>query len=316
MYFLAKISVKYYMLNKKRLLALILLIAVCVSVPIMAAMRGAESNEQISQMTIISLWQVDSFEGGKGSRGQYLQNKAKKFFDDQNIYVTVTNLSADAVRANLSQGNIPDIISYGAGFYGLESYINAKDYAYRTWCNGAYCLITLDGNADFSDVNGDNTVINSGRDNLSDAAALFLNLSNAQRAQPTSAYVALINGKYKYLLGTQRDIFRFKTRGVTAYVKAVTAFNDLYQNISILTCDETKYTYCKDYINYVVENNGDADKVGMLAEGKKIYTDEMSALEGATYENVLKGLVSKDYRERIIEAVKNNDINLLKNLLK
>jgi hypothetical protein len=267
-------------------------------------------------MMQLDLWQVDSFEGGKGSRGQYLQNKANKLFEGKSIYVTVTNLSAEAVRANLSQGNVPDIISYGAGFYGLENYINAKDFAYKTWCNGGYCMISLDGSADFFDVKSDNTIINSGKDNLVGAAALLLGIGSATTAQSTSAYVQLINGKYKYLLGTQRDIYRFKTRGVTAYVKAVTQFNDLYQNISILTKDEVKYSTCKSFVEYVTTNNGDVDKVGMLAEGKKIYSDQMSVMEGVTYENVLKGVVSKEYHDSLTQAIKNNDINLLKNLLK
>jgi hypothetical protein len=132
MYFLGKRNVKYYMLSKKSVVCLILLVVVCVATPTLALMRKDESVDKNTQMVVLSLWQVDNFEGGKGSRGQYLQNKANNFFDGQNIYVNVTNLSADAVRANLQQGSVPDMISYGAGIYGLESYINARDGAFKT----------------------------------------------------------------------------------------------------------------------------------------------------------------------------------------
>jgi hypothetical protein len=177
-------------------------------------------------------------------------------------------------------------------------------------------LLSLDETADFSDVNETNTVINKGRDNLVDVAALFLNLSGADIDESTSAYVQLINGKYKYLLGTQRDIYRFKTRNVAFSVKVVECFNDLYQNISITTFDDTKYSACKNFIDYLVANNSDVDKIGMLAEGKQIYTNEMSKLQGITFENTLRGFVSLDFKEKLDQAIKNKDINLVKNLLK
>jgi hypothetical protein len=265
-------------------------------------------------MTVINIWQVDSFEGGKGSRAQYLQNKAEACFKDENCYATVTALSADAVRENLKSGTVPDLISYGAGFYGLESYINADNFLYKTWCRGGYCLLSIDG--DFSDVTSQNTVINVGKDNFAGISALLCGLDGATIDMPTSAYVKLINGEYKYLLGTQRDIYRFKTRGASIKIKPVTVYNDLYQNISILSKDSKKSKLCEEFINYLLENNSDLDKIGMISDDINIYTDEMKVMEGLTFDYKLNSFVSEAYMVQLNQAVKNKNVNLIKNLLK
>jgi hypothetical protein len=121
---------------KKRLLALFLLLIVCVVVPIMATLRCSGKMSESQDIQHLTIWQIDSFEGGKGSRASFLSNLSQKCFKGENCYVTVTALSSDAARENLKNDNLPDIISYGSGFYGLESYINATDFAYKTWCRG------------------------------------------------------------------------------------------------------------------------------------------------------------------------------------
>ena len=105
-----------------RFLLFLLCFAVIISVPIMATAKKT-GNANTDQMTVLTLWQIDGFEGGKGSRATYLQNLADKFSKNSGCYITVNSLSADAARLNLSKGNIPDLISYGAGMYGIESHI-------------------------------------------------------------------------------------------------------------------------------------------------------------------------------------------------
>ena len=110
-------------INKSKIakfLLFLLCFAVIITVPIMASMKKtgkADTNE----MTVLTLWQIDGFEGGKGSRATFLQNLADKFSKTSGCYITVNSLSSDAARLNLSKGNIPDLISYGAGIYGIES---------------------------------------------------------------------------------------------------------------------------------------------------------------------------------------------------
>ena len=275
------------------------------------AVRHNGGQASSTDKTVLTIWQIDSFEGGKGSRAGFLQKCGDGYSQEGGCYVSVVSLSADAARLNLSKGTVPDLISYGSGTYGIESYIDG----YSVWCYGGYCFLTLDTNSDFSDISNDNTVINEGKDNLSAAAALMCGVSGAEYGKTTGAYVKLLNGGAKYLLGTQRDIYRLKTRGASFSVKPVTEFNDLYQCISIVSKSANR-SRADGFIKYLLRKNSDINSLGMLAAGVSLYDDEMRAMEGLTYGCKLTSPVSKDMAKRLNTAISAGDINMLKNLLK
>ncbi|MGN0817734.1 MAG: hypothetical protein ACI4L9_02080 [Candidatus Coproplasma sp.] len=303
------------MFTKKRLFLIFLLAAIIVAAPIAAAFSRGESGASAQEMQVLTLWQIDSFEGGKGSRAQFLQDTADQLFKGERFYVTVNSISADAARKNIELGTCPDMISYGAGFYGIEELVNCSNFAYKVWCRGGYCLLTLDCQADFSDADAQNTVINGGKDNLVSICALFEGLNGAAVEKPTGAYVSLLNGKYKYLLGTQRDIFRLKTRGAQFITKPLTSFNDLYQNISILSGDK-KYAACKRFVDYLTSENVNVKKLGLFSDGVSLYDDELTAMENLTFSASLKSFVSARYYGEVAAAANSGDLNLLKSLLK
>lgn len=292
----------------------VLLAAIIIAAPLTAVNAGKTSAENNAEMAVLNVWQIDSFEGGRGSRSEYLKNVGTQFTKISSCYVKVTALTAAAARENLKAGTVPDLISYGAGTYGVENYITGKT-PYVCWCNGGYCFLTVDETADFSDITADNTVINRGTDNLYGAAALLCGINGATVEKSTGAYVSLINGKYKYLLGTQRDIFRLTTRGVAFKVKPVTEFNDLYQNISITAKDAKLQLQAQKFIDFLLSKSFDVTKVGLMADGLKIYDDAMSALEGLTYDCRLTSPVSEQTRKEIEQAIANGDIKMLKNFL-
>ncbi len=293
-------------------ICLALCLGICIAVPCIAFTknnsRAASSGEEI----VLRIWQIDSFEGGRGSRADFLQSVGNRYQEKVGSYVAVTSISADAARVNLTNGNIPDAISYGAGIYGIESYISS----YKTWCRGGYCFLSVDASADFSDVSSDNTVINEGKDNLAQAAALFCGVGDAKTEKSTRAYVSLINGEYKYLLGTQRDIFRLKTRGVSFAVKPITEFNDLYQNISVTASGE-RARLANGFIEYLLSSTDELNKIGMInLNATGLYDDEMRQLEGLSFEYKLNYPVSSNAKNEIEKVVVAGDINKLKSLLK
>ncbi len=301
---------------KKRTLILVaIIVLIIIAVPLLAFFQRKSAAADNIETQSISVWQIDGFEGGRGSRSQYLQNIGDKCFKDDKIYVSVTALSADAARLNLDQGKMPDIISYPAGFYGIEKYINKKDFAYKNWCRGGYCFLSIDENADFNDITVENTVINEGKDNLSEVAAILCWVGGAQKENPTNAYLNLLNGKYKYLLGTQRDIFRLKIRNATFSVKPVTQFNDLYQNISVLTLNNSKYEICKRYVNYLLDN-ANAAKLGLFGGNNEGTEEELKPLIDVKFDTVLNFPCNKEYIDDIKSATKNADLNKIKSLLK
>lgn len=314
-YFYGSYPIKYSMRiirrlkpNLTRIFCLILCIILTVAVPFLAY-RNADLTETENPMTVLHLWQIDSFEGGRGSRADYLQSIADDY--SENNYITVTSISADAARENLKKGTVPDLISYGAATYGIESYIRH----YECWAYGSYCLLTLEEDSEFSDVRADNTIINGGIDNLIGAVAVLYKLTGAPIDRPTGAYVKLIQGKYKYLLGTQRDLFRLKMRGLQFSVKPITVYNDLYQNISITTTDKKRSEIAENFIKFLLSSQNFTNKIGLMCKGIKLYDDEMSILEELSYDYVLSSPVSESYRNELESAISSADINLIKNLL-
>lgn len=312
MYFIGLLRIKYTMRKLARFIFACLCVC-AVAGGCVAAFVNYADGEEDDALQVLTLWQIDSFEGGRGSRAEYLRLLAQDFAKSANVYIEVTALSSDAARTNISAGVMPDIISYGAGFYGIESLVS-EGYG-KAWCRGAYCLIALSG-TDFSAVSPANTVINEGKDNLVSVAALFSGLQGADYAAPTSAYVSLISGEYDFLLGTQRDVIRLQTRGESFEVKPLTEFNDLYQYISVLTRDGEKAAVAEEYINYVLSHGESLTRIGMLCDGETLYSDEMHALEGVDFSYTVPAVVSSGAVTEIKKAARSGDINLLKSLLK
>ncbi|MDE6691368.1 MAG: hypothetical protein K2K04_05295, partial [Clostridia bacterium] len=187
--------------------------------------------------------------------------------------------------------------------------------AYKSWCRGGYCFLTIDENADFTDITPENTVINAGKDNLCGVAATMCGVGGARSEEPTNAYLKLLNGSYKYLFGTQRDIFRLKTRNATFSVKPVTQFNDLYQNISILTTNNSKYAECKRYVDYLFAHNN-VGKLGLFYGDNKDIDEELKPLCGVEFETVLNYPCKNDYIDLLKSAAQSGDVNKIKILLK
>lgn len=314
MYFYGDFTIQYYMLKITHIIRktvfFVLLFAIIITVPVLTLTgdSGRASEEGIPALT---LWQIDNFEGGKGSRASYLQNVADRYYKISGCYINVVSISVDAVKININNGNIPDIISYGAGITGIESIVEN----YICWCNGGYCFLSVTESSDFSDISAENTIINGGTGNFAKAAAILSGLNGANADKPTGAYVKLINGNYKYLLGTQRDIYRLKTRGVAFKIKPVTEFNDLYQNISISCKTQQKRKLAERFIDYLLGNN-DLSKLGLMCGGRKLYDDEMGAMEGLSYECKIISPISESTKNEITSAINECDKNKLKNLLK
>lgn len=295
-----------------RILLIIILVIASVAAPIAYGLIDKSEGEDDEDSVMLNVWQIDGFEGGKGSRKKHIESIAAKIFENQRTYVTVISISSEAARENINAGTVPDVISYPAGFYGIENIVKSDKTPYTVWCEGRYMLLTLDENSDFDDVESANTVINSGVVNAVDVTALFLGLENAVRVEPTVAYLKLLNGKYKYLLGTQRDIFRLETRNVSYKVKVVTEFNDLYQCASCLTSDANKV----DKVNRLIEalENSDVSALGLFSAKNEKVNEKLAGLK-CECGSMLKGFCSESYALSIKEAAKNLDLIKLKSII-
>ena len=112
------------------------------------------------------------------------------------------------------------------------------------------------------------------------------------------------------MLGTQRDVCRFQTRGVNVFSKALTAYSDLYQYIAVTTSDENKESLCGAFIDLLLS---DEIQEGLSDIG-------MYSLKDSVADNTLSAFVSKEglssAREAAAEALQSGEIKILKSYLK
>jgi hypothetical protein len=140
-------------------------------------------------------------------------------------------------------------------------------------------------------------------------------LDEAKVVDRTSVYVKLINGECKFLLGTQRDVFRLKTRGIDFSVQPLNLFSDLYQNISVTNvCNES--ALANNFIKFVLSKSEEITKLGLFYEGKKLYSDELQNFENLEIEYKLDFPVTESVYKNIKNYIAQKDINSLKKLLK
>ncbi|MBE7088218.1 MAG: hypothetical protein E7370_01655 [Clostridiales bacterium] len=295
------------MLKVKNIICLAMCLIICSTTLFFINFNNEADAEKIETI-VLNLWQIDNFEGGKGSRASFIKNIGEKYYNKSKVFIKVTAISAESARINLNNGVVPDIISYGAGMYGIEKYV----FDYQTWCYGAYCLLTLDNTADFLDINNQNCVINKGTGNFSSVAAAFCGLSEATFLQPTNAYLELINGKYKYLLGTQRDIFRLKTRETDFSYKIIDEFSDIFQNISVTAKDEMRKIYAKNFINFFINNLQNVSNLGLFNKKFANTEEELADFYKVEFKYSLKTAINKNFYDEILNCVNEKDLNKLK----
>lgn len=205
-----------------------------------------EQPAEASERRVITVWNVDTFEGGKGSRTAFLGRAARLAEKDrEGVYYFVTSYSAAGAARAMERGEVPDLLSFGVGmgdisaecrplgcdFAGGET---ARGCLAVPWCGGGYVLFSLD--ASFSEEG--KTAVSVGGSNLAAVAAALAGI-HGEELPSQDAYTAFLAGKYRYLLGTQRDRCRFAARGVTVYEKPLGGYCDLYQYIAVLSDDKS-----------------------------------------------------------------------------
>ena len=265
---------------------------------------------------ILRIWHIDTFEGGKGSRASFLESAARRFEKKNKKYLfMITTHTVSSAKIAIENGELPDALSFGTGgaicpesFLPLEKYNvpsarqDGKTLAVP-WGRGGYFLFTCEG--DFTDISAENTVILEGNFSLSKAAAAAESLPCATVRNSLSAYLDFVNGKYKYLLGTQRDVARLQTRGVQFTAKPMGQFCDIYQYFAVLAEDIAKYNACLDYLSLLLSESMQKDltKIGMLSPYNRIYDENNTPMRDAEQVQPVR-TVSAFLEEQSYEAMK------------
>lgn len=212
---------------------LLLAAAVIVFVP--------QKSKEAEARIVVRVWNIDTFEGGKGSRTAFLKSVARELQGE--AYYLVTSYTLEGALSAFAEGEAPDVLSFGVGlsefaerllplpysFAGGE--LGGKTIAYP-WCMGGYYLFSL------TDFEGEGrTALSVGGENLPAVAARLEGITG-EETESVAAYTGFLSGKYRYLLGTQRDVCRFQARGVSVQARPLTKYCDLYQYIGILSSEK------------------------------------------------------------------------------
>lgn len=225
-------------------------------------------NEKLkTSPVVLSVWHVDTFEGGKGSRANFLKKIANRFEKTQtNVTTLVSAMTKTGVETAFAEGRFPDVLSYGVGVS-----VNAEECV--CWCEGRYALYSLTEN--FQSVSTENTVVSVGGNNFPLAAAFWGGLTGELTAKDaTTAYVEFLGGKYAYLLGTQRDASRLETRGVSAYCQPIDGFSDLQQYVSVFGGENKKTANA--FVAYLLQEESQKllTEIGMFSPLYDVYPSD------------------------------------------
>ena len=230
--------------------------------------EGKTVKEQPHYKGIITLWHLDTFEGGTGSRKQFLLSVARTFEKaNQGVLIMVINHTPTSIKENFEKGVYPDLISFGCGvdIKGIipitakrsvnGGLIGGKMYA-TAWCRGGYTLIANPKLTDTIPKHLDRLIISQG-EFTNPAVALLkdgVSVDEFIKLSPMDAYVKFVGGKEKYLLGTQRDIKRLENRGIEVITKPMENFCDLYQYIGLIDNGGGKKYYAEQFLNYLLSD--------------------------------------------------------------
>lgn len=271
---------------------------------------------------IITLWQVDSFEGGAGSRKQFLLDVAREFErQNQGVLVMVVNQTEESMEENYKQGILPDLISFGAGTNVQNAHeINVKkefvggrvgDKIYALpWCRGGYALIYNNKLTDGKYSENDRIVIGQKgyTEPLVSLVLESIKSTNFEVKQPLDAYVEFTAGKTPYFLGTQRDVVRLSRRGLEAGIIPLTEFNDLYQYISITSDDGEKKYYAEKFVEYLLgeQVQKSLNKICMMSVFYNVEFSELglNEMQGVKIRKTISAFSDKNVLKDLTETSK------------
>ena len=290
---------------------------------------------------IITLWQVDGFEGGTGSRKQFLLKAARGF---EKVYpgalVMVSNYTLDGVKNNFEKGVFPDLISYSNGT-DLTGYsqinvnrtvkgglVGGKVYA-TAWARGGYVLIKnpLLLKDEENSVRLNNVVVSQG-EYTQPLAALSLQGISAESVEvkrPMDAYVRFVGGKTPYMVGTQRDIVRLNVRGMEVISTPLTEYNDLYQYVSVTSTDAVKRLYAERFIEYLISDEVQEKLSDVCLFSPYIsvshQSESLQNMQDVEFKSTISAFMAKEQlkqmQEYSLDAVSGdkNALNKIKNLV-
>ncbi len=270
---------------------------------------------------ILTFWHIDSFEGGIGSRKQFLLKSARTFErKNDGVLVMVIEHTEASMTEEISKGNYPDLISFGAGVEisgfselqiknGRGGLIGDKSYAVP-WCKGGYVLIA---NPKLTSQIGDSldSLLVSQAEYTQPLTSLILEGVSAEKIivkKPMDAYVEFVCGKTPYFLGTQRDISRFERRQMEVISRPIKNFNDIYQYVCVTSSSAQKRIYAEEFIEHLLSQQvqQSLSEIGMFSNIFKVQFNNEHLSKMQDVENL--STVSAFANGKILKQMQENSL--------
>ncbi len=304
-----------------------------ITIPFIKTAKSPFEESRQNYKAIIEVWQIDTFEGGVGSRTSFLRNVASNFTKNHpSVLFLVSSHTVNSAKTLIEKGKYPDVISYGGNCLDLSGkIINLKGYSQidggildknrymLAWCKGGYFEIKRQGNFKIEKV-----IVSEGDFNSGSIAKTFTNYSNLKGEVyiPTDAFNAFLIDKNSLLIGTQRDVIRLKNREIQVDIKPINDYCDLYQYLSVIDKGDIKNGYSMQFVNYLLSEKVQStlSKIGMLSCSYKNLYESGEALSVLESKNAIY-TVSPYMDINNLTTVKNlasqtNDIIKVRKLLK
>lgn len=299
-------------IKKKNILRIVCfaLVVIFLMMPIVLFSKifGPEGKEEVKlEECFLELWNIDTFEGGKSSRGVFLEKQAITFQNQNSgVYIICKTLNAQQAKLQLSSGSTPDFVSFGVGIGGVfrplaQELINfdvraeLKNNFAVPWCMGGYVLCSkkyehsdvknlLSTGKVFGFGNQNNMAVNVMKSYNGNTENLY-EKSMQKDYSSYSAYQDFLVDKFDVLVGTQRDYFRLSNRLSLGALNGCNfmfteGFSDLIQWFSVLTSDKSKQEIINKYISFILSDfvQKKLENIGMFSVTNcNIYTDETLA---------------------------------------
>ena len=257
--------------------------------PLVAAEKTAQRSvfpiETERYDRVLTVWNIDTFEGGAGSRADFLSDMSVtygKTKGGKGTHFLVSARTEEGALVALKNGEKPDVISFGIGCpFAAEivkslpdvsfkgGYVGERCYAYP-WCAGGYFEIKKTGENRLTD----RLIVSQGKYNSPMLCGYGFGDKTFEIKEPMLAYTAFLSGGAT-LIGTQRDVNRLTGRKALFAAKPLTGFSDLVQYVGICAEDREDYSACLGFIEYLVSESVQKKltKIGMTSVFFDVYSD-------------------------------------------
>ncbi len=313
-------------------IALLLLFLSVLLLPLAFSGGFSEFPSVKNDVRVLELWSVDTFEGGKNSRADFLKRCGMLFSERGGERILVRSMTKEQFLLNFESAR-PDLISFGAGIaeelsdfllpYGGA--VNVRDAFVESgrkngvllalpWCTGGY------GTVERSEKKRGGVLVGQAEGHLPLCAAYFSGCAalsgGFEVLSQFDAYEGFLCGEGDVLFGSQRDFIRISERVARGTFSAPTyaplaGYTDLVCYLGVLANEEgTKGA--EKFLAFVTSDECQRElyRIGMfpVADGLSVYTQSpLAEMERALARPVLVPSVflPKEERQALARAAQN-----------